>query len=185
MRNWWAKPSRPIREQVVIATKFGWELEPGRGPLERFEQPAGAHQAWWPRNRSGGSRSDAIDLYYQHRVDPKVPIEDVAGAVKDLIQEGKVKHFGLSEASWGNHPPGAHGAACGRAAERVFAMVGESRAGDPASARRARDRICAIQSPRKRVSHRKDQRIHEVRAEDIPNTVPRFQPEERKANQRS
>ena len=52
----------------------------------------------WPRPRSGRLRVDAIDLFYQHRVDPEVPIEEVAGAVKDLIREGKVKHFGLSEA---------------------------------------------------------------------------------------
>ena len=91
----------PFREQVVIATKFGFDLESefdprgmkGAGP----EQPAGAHQAG-RRGLAQAAQGRVIDLLYQHRVDPNVPIEDVAGAVKDLIQEGKVKHFGLSEA---------------------------------------------------------------------------------------
>jgi aryl-alcohol dehydrogenase-like predicted oxidoreductase len=89
----------PYRDQVVIATKFGWA-------------PGAEGETRWSRLNSRpdhirrvveGSlkrlRVDAIDLYYQHRVDPDVPIEDVAGAVKDLIQAGKVKHFGLSEAA--------------------------------------------------------------------------------------
>ena len=88
----------PFRGQVVIATKFGFEMKPGRQPgVRRPEQPAGAHQ----RSRRGIAQAApgrTIDLLYQHRVDPNVPIEDVAGTVKDLIQAGKVKHFGLSEA---------------------------------------------------------------------------------------
>jgi aryl-alcohol dehydrogenase-like predicted oxidoreductase len=88
----------PIREQVVIATKFGFKLDPKGEQMwmgldsrpERIKQVAEASLK--------RLRIDAIDLFYQHRVDPDVPIEDVAGAVKDLIQEGKVKHFGLSEA---------------------------------------------------------------------------------------
>jgi aryl-alcohol dehydrogenase-like predicted oxidoreductase len=92
----------PFRGQVVIATKFGFNLNPDEG-------------AGWPGGRGLNSRPehikqvaeaslkrlkvDAIDLFYQHRVDPDVPIEDVAGTVKELIQEGKVKHFGLSEAA--------------------------------------------------------------------------------------
>jgi aryl-alcohol dehydrogenase-like predicted oxidoreductase len=88
----------PFRGQVVIATKFGFKLDPNGGPRwigldsrpERIKEVA-----------EGSLRRlkvDAIDLFYQHRVDPDVPIEDVAGAVKDLMQQGKVKHFGLSEA---------------------------------------------------------------------------------------
>ena len=86
----------PVREQVVIATKFGFEFDANgkqRGLNSRPE---------YIRQMTEGSlarlRVEAIDLYYQHRVDPNVPIEDVAGTVKDLIREGKVKHFGLSEA---------------------------------------------------------------------------------------
>jgi len=88
----------PFREQVVIATKFGFKLKPNGEPgwvgldsrPEHIKQVAEASLK--------RLKVDAIDLLYQHRVDPDTPIEDVAGAVKDLIQQGKVKHFGLSEA---------------------------------------------------------------------------------------
>src|SRR6187401_695210 len=87
----------PFREQVVIATKFGFKLDPttGRsiGVDSRPEHIKEVAEASLKR-----LKTDVIDLFYQHRVDPDVPIEDVAGAVKQLIQEGKVKHFGLSEA---------------------------------------------------------------------------------------
>jgi aryl-alcohol dehydrogenase-like predicted oxidoreductase len=89
----------PFRGQVVIATKFGFKLDLNRGPQliigldSRPEHIKQVAEASLKR-----LKIDAIDLFYQHRVDPDVPIEDVAGAVKDLIQEGKVKHFGLSEA---------------------------------------------------------------------------------------
>jgi aryl-alcohol dehydrogenase-like predicted oxidoreductase len=88
----------PLRGQVVIATKFGFELHPDRRPgwVGLNSRPEHIKQA------AAGSlkrlRVETIDLLYQHRVDPDVPIEDVAGAVKDLILQGKVKHFGLSEA---------------------------------------------------------------------------------------
>ncbi|MGA7304512.1 MAG: aldo/keto reductase [Rhodothermales bacterium] len=88
----------PFRGQVVIATKFGFMLDPNGGPRwvgldSRPEHIKEVAEASLKR-----LRVDAIDLFYQHRVDPDVPIEDVAGAVKELIQEGKVKQFGLSEA---------------------------------------------------------------------------------------
>ena len=76
-------------------------------------------------------RTDVIDLFYQHRVDPNVPIEDVAGAVKELIQQGKVKHFGLSEAGRADHPPRPRRAAGHGAAERIFAVVARAGGGDP------------------------------------------------------
>jgi aryl-alcohol dehydrogenase-like predicted oxidoreductase len=86
----------PVREQVVIATKFGFDIGPNgeqRGLNSRPEHIKQVADASLKR-----LRTNVIDLFYQHRVDPDVPIEDVAGAVKDLIEEGKVKHFGLSEA---------------------------------------------------------------------------------------
>ena len=87
----------PFREQVVIATKFGFDLDPQtgqqRGLDSRPEHIREVAEASLKR-----LKTDRIDLFYQHRVDPNVPIEDVAGTVKDLIREGKVKHFGLSEA---------------------------------------------------------------------------------------
>src|SRR5438270_12615346 len=92
----------PFRGQVVIATKFGWNLDPATG-----EHRGGVNsRPELIRRLTEGSlkrlRVDAIDLYYQHRVDPNVPMEEVAGTVKDLIAEGKVKHFGLSEAGVAN-----------------------------------------------------------------------------------
>src|SRR6187397_1512219 len=82
----------PLRDQVVIATKFGFKLD-GGGVDSRPEHIREVAEASLKR-----LRTDVLDLFYQHRVDPDVPIEDVAGTVKDLIREGKVKHFGLSEA---------------------------------------------------------------------------------------
>jgi aryl-alcohol dehydrogenase-like predicted oxidoreductase len=87
----------PVRDRVVIATKFGFKLDPNTGKQagvdSRPEHIRSVAEASLKRLRTG-----VIDLLYQHRVDPNVPIEEVAGAVKDLIQQGKVKHFGLSEA---------------------------------------------------------------------------------------
>jgi aryl-alcohol dehydrogenase-like predicted oxidoreductase len=86
----------PFREQVVIATKFGFDIDPNTGQqLGLNSRPEHIKQV--ARGSLKRLKTDVIDLFYQHRVDPNVPIEDVAGAVKDLIQEGKVKHFGLSE----------------------------------------------------------------------------------------
>jgi aryl-alcohol dehydrogenase-like predicted oxidoreductase len=91
----------PFRDRVAIATKFGFDFDPNdrtdgaeRGMNSRPEHVKEVAEASLKR-----LRTDVIDLFYQHRVDPDVPIEDVAGAVKDLIREGKVRHFGLSEAS--------------------------------------------------------------------------------------
>jgi aryl-alcohol dehydrogenase-like predicted oxidoreductase len=100
----------PVRDQVVVATKFGWNIVDGQmhGVDSRPEQI---------RRVADGSlqrlKVDAIDLFYQHRVDPNVPIEDVAGAVGELVAEGKVRHFGLSEA----------GAATIRRAHAVFPVT--------------------------------------------------------------
>ncbi|MBR1227586.1 MULTISPECIES: aldo/keto reductase [unclassified Bradyrhizobium] len=88
----------PVRDQVVIATKFGFDIDPKTGAQSglssRPEHIKQVAEASLKR-----LRTNVIDLFYQHRVDPNVPIEDVAGAVKDLIREGKVRHFGLSEAA--------------------------------------------------------------------------------------
>jgi len=86
----------PVRDQVVVATKFGFNIENGKmvGLNSRPAHIRAAADASLKR-----LRTDRIDLLYQHRVDPSVPIEDVAGAVKELIQEGKVRHFGMSEAA--------------------------------------------------------------------------------------
>jgi aryl-alcohol dehydrogenase-like predicted oxidoreductase len=92
----------PFRDRVAIATKFGFDVSPNFDPRGMKGSPGLNSRPEHIKQAAEGSlkrlKVDAIDLLYQHRVDPNVPIEDVAGAVKDLIQEGKVKHFGLSEA---------------------------------------------------------------------------------------
>ena len=91
----------PVRDQVVIATKFGWDID----PVERKPSGAVTSDPAVIKTVVEGSLQrlgvDSLDLYYQHRVDPSVPIEEVAGAVKELIEAGKVQHFGLSEAAAG------------------------------------------------------------------------------------
>ena len=93
----------PFRDRVVIATKFGFDVSPDFDPRGMKGAPGLNSRPEHIKQAAEGSlkrlKVDFIDLLYQHRVDPDVPIEDVAGAVKDLIQEGKVKHFGLSEAA--------------------------------------------------------------------------------------
>jgi aryl-alcohol dehydrogenase-like predicted oxidoreductase len=91
---------QPFRGKVVIATKFGWKHDSEKGPSPMYGPDSRPEQIKRVAEASlKRLRVEAIDLFYQHRPDPKVPIEDVAGAVKDLIQAGKVKHFGLSESS--------------------------------------------------------------------------------------
>ena len=92
----------PVRDRIVLATKFGFDISPGKDPRS---SPGMNSRPEHIKQAVEGSlkrlKTDVIDLLYQHRVDPAVPIEDVAGAVKELIAEGKVKHFGLSEAGVG------------------------------------------------------------------------------------
>ncbi len=86
----------PVRDQVVIATKFGWDIQDGQRTGRVNSRPDNIKRA--VEGSLKRLRTETIDLLYQHRVDPEVPMEDVAGTVKELIEEGKVKHFGLSEA---------------------------------------------------------------------------------------
>jgi aryl-alcohol dehydrogenase-like predicted oxidoreductase len=90
------KALSPVREQVVIATKFGFRFDADGKQAGLNSRPEHVREV--AEASLGRLQTDRIDLFYQHRVDPEVPIEDVAGAVKQLIQEGKVRHFGLSEA---------------------------------------------------------------------------------------
>src|SRR5947208_9967146 len=87
----------PFRDQVAIATKFGFKIDPATGKQVGLDSRP-AHIKEVAEASLKRLKTDVIDLFYQHRVDPNVPIEDTAGAVKDLIQQGKIKHFGLSEA---------------------------------------------------------------------------------------
>jgi aryl-alcohol dehydrogenase-like predicted oxidoreductase len=108
----------PFRGQVVIATKFGFKLDPKGGPHWVGLDSRPQHIKEVAEGSLKRLKVGAIDLFYQHRVDPDVPIEDVAGAVKDLIQEGKVKHFGLSEA-------GVQTIRCAHAVQPVTAVQSE------------------------------------------------------------
>jgi aryl-alcohol dehydrogenase-like predicted oxidoreductase len=112
------KALSPIRDKVVIATKFGFNCEPGQAPGKSPLNSSPEHIKAVCEASLQRLQIDTIDLFYQHRVDPNVPIEDVAGAVKDLIAEGKVKHFGLSEA-------GAHTIRRAHAVQPVTALQSE------------------------------------------------------------
>jgi len=107
-----------FRGRVVIATKFGFKLDPNGGPKWVGLDSRPQHIRQVAEASLKRLRVEAIDLFYQHRVDPDVPIEDVAGAVKDLIREGKVRHFGLSE-------PGAQTIRRAHAVQRVTAVQSE------------------------------------------------------------
>lgn len=173
----------PFRGRVVIATKFGWEPNPGDKDRWSALNSRPDHIKRVAEGSLRRLKVDAIDLYYQHRVDLNVPIEEVAGAVKDLIREGKVKHFGLSEA----------GAATIRRAHAV-------------------EPVAALQSEYSLWWRKPEQEIlllleelgigfvpfsplgkgfltgkitadTQFNATDFRNTVPRFNPENRKANQ--
>ena len=174
----------PLRDQVVIATKFGHDFGPNgdqRGLGRLNSRPE------YIKQMAEGSlkrlKVETIDLYYQHRVDPDVPIEDVAGAVKDLIREGKVKHFGLSEA-------GAQTIRRAHAVQPVTAVQSEY----SLWWRRPEEEVLpALEelgigfvpySPLGKgfLTGKIDENA-EFASTDIRNTIPRFAPEARKANQ--
>src|SRR5271157_1280856 len=116
----------PFREQLVIATKFGFKPSPTDPSKWTELESRPEHIKQVAEASLKRLKTDVIDLFYQHRVDPNVPIEDVAGAVKDLIQEGKVKHFGLSEAGVQNDPSCARRSARNGTSERILAAGGET-----------------------------------------------------------
>ena len=174
----------PFRKQVVIATKFGFEYSDGdtrpgaAGLNSRQEHIREVAEASLKR-----LKTDVIDLFYQHRVDPKVPIEDVAGAVKELIGEGKVKHFGLSE-------PGVQTIRRAHAVQPVTAVQSEYSLWfrDP-----EKELLSALEelsigfvpySPLGRgfLTGKMDENTT-FDSSDFRNTLPRFTPEARKANQ--
>ncbi len=171
----------PLREKVVIATKFGFKFGPNGEPMGVDSRPETIKRA------AEGSlkrlKTEVIDLYYQHRVDPNVPIEDVAGAVKDLIRAGKVKHFGLSEA-------GVQTIRRAHAVQPVTALQNEY----SLWWRRPEEEVAPVveelgiglvpYSPLGRgflTGKMRDETT--FMSSDIRSTIPRFTPEARKANQ--
>ena len=149
----------PFRGKVVIATKFGWEANAEDGGKWNALNSRPEHIKQVAEQSLKRLKVDAIDLFYQHRVDLNVPIEDVAGAVKDLIQEGKVRHFGLSEAS-------AKTIRRAHAVQPVTALQSEySRGGGDGDAHAggAWNWLRAVQPTWRRLSHRQNRRRYEVR----------------------
>jgi aryl-alcohol dehydrogenase-like predicted oxidoreductase len=122
----------PVRDEVAIATKFGLNIEQNKmaGLNSRPSQIRAVADASLKR-----LRTDRIDLFYHHRVDPDVPIEDVAGTVGDLIRDGKVKHFGLSEAGVQTIRRAHAVQPVAGAAKRILPLVARARTRDPAGAR--------------------------------------------------
>ena len=171
----------PVRDQVVIATKFGFRIDPATA--SRPAWTAGRSiSARCATRRSSGS-ADVIDLFYQHRVDPDVPIEDVAGAVKDLIAAGKVRHFGLSEA-------GAQTVRRAHAVQPVTALQNEyslwTREPETKASwtlRGARHRPRALQPARQGLPDRRDDQDTKFGEGDFRTILPRFTPEAMAKNQ--
>ena len=164
----------PYKGQVVIATKFGFELNPDGSPgwvgldstPKRIKQVA--------EGSLKRLNVDTIDLFYQHRVDPDVPIEDVAGAVKDLIQEGKVKYFGLSE-------PGVQTIRRAHAVQPIAAVQNEyslwwrkPEAEVIPVPRGTGHRTGTLQPAWQRFSDRQDRRDHDLRQHGLPGTTSAF-----------
>jgi aryl-alcohol dehydrogenase-like predicted oxidoreductase len=173
----------PLREQVVIATKFGFDIDQQTGQNRGGLNSRPAHIRQVVEGSLKRLRTDRIDLLYQHRVDPSVPIEDVAGTVKDLIAEGKVKHFGLSEA-------GVQTIRRAHAVQPVTALQSEY----SLWWREPEQKILPVLeelgigfvpfSPLgKGFLTGKIDASTEFDKSDFRNTVPRFQPENRQANQ--
>ena len=158
----------PVRDGVVIATKFGFDVDPATGERRGGLNSRPEHIRAVAEASLKRLRTDRIDLFYQHRVDPNVPIEDVAGAVKGLIRDGKVKHFGLSEAGAQDDPSGARRAAGRRASKRILPVVAGARGRDSSDLRRAWDRLRPLEPARRRLSDRRHGRKHAIRQRRLP-----------------
>jgi aryl-alcohol dehydrogenase-like predicted oxidoreductase len=173
----------PLRDQVVIATKFGFNLNldgsPGwQGLNSRPERIKQVAEASLKR-----LRTDVIDLFYQHRVDQEVPIEDVAGAVKDLIQAGKVRHFGLSEAGVGTIRR-AHAVQPVTALQNEYSLWWRKPEAEVIPTLEELGIGLVAYSPLgKGFLTGKMNESTEIKSGDFRNTLPRFTPEARKANQ--
>ena len=173
----------PVRDRVVIATKFGFKLDPAGGPRWVGLDSRPAHVKQVAEASLRRLRTDVIDLFYQHRVDPEVPIEEVAGAVKELIREGKVRHFGLSEA-------GVRTIRRAHAVQPVTALQNEYSLwwrGPEAEVLPALEELgiglVAYSPLGKGFLTGKIDEATTFDGTDFRNTLPRFTPEARKANQ--
>src|SRR3954471_15327046 len=170
----------PFREQVVIATKFGFQYDANGKENGLNSRPEHIKQMTEGSLQRLGV--ETIDLYYQHRVDPHVPIEDVAGAVKDLIQEGKVKHFGLSEAA-AQTIRRAHAVQPVTAVQSEYSLWWRRPQGEVLPTCDELGIGFVPYSPLGKgfLTGKIDERAEFAR-NDIRNTIPRFTPEARQAN---
>ena len=172
----------PLRDQVVIATKFGFAFD-DEGKPDRLDQPTGAHHAGRRAARSGGSAIDVIDLYYQHRVDPDVPIEDVAGAVEELIAGRQGQALRHVRGRRRHHPPRPRRAAGHRRAERVLAVVATARGRGAAALAELGIGFVPYSPLGKGFLTGTIDQSTAFTSRDIRTTIPRFTEENRRANQ--
>ena len=173
----------PVRDRVVIATKFGHAIDPGASVQGGGLNSRPEHIRQVAEESAKRLRVDVIDLFYQHRVDPDVPIEDVAGTVKELIQEGKVKHFGLSEAAAGTIRR-AHAVQPVTAVQSEYSLWWRRPEEEVLPALEELGIGFVPFSPLgKGFLTGKIDETATFASTDIRNTIPRFAPEARKANQ--
>ncbi len=174
----------PVRDKVVIATKFGFNLNADGSPGWQGLNSKPEHIKEVVEASLKRLRTNVIDLYYQHRVDPAVPIEDVAGAVKDLIQSGKVKHFGLSEAGVGTIRR-AHAVQPVTAVQSEYSLWWRKPEAEVIAyyLRKLGIGFVPYSPLGKGFLTGKMDETTELGKTDFRNTLPRFTPEARKANQ--
>ena len=173
----------PVRDKVVIATKFGFNLNPDGSPGWQGLNSRPEHIKQVVEASLTRLKTEVIDLYYQHRVDPAVPIEDVAGAVKELIQAGKVKHFGLSEAGVGTIRR-AHAVQPVTALQSEYSLWWRKPEAEVIPTLQELGIGFVPYSPLGKgfLTGKMDERT-ELGKGDFRSTLPRFTPEARKANQ--
>jgi len=173
----------PFRGKVVIATKFAYELKPDGSPGWIKLNSSPEHIKKSVEGSLKRLRVDAIDLYYQHRVDPETPIEDTAGAVKDLIQQGKVKHFGMSEAA-AKTIRRAHAVQPVTAVQSEYSLWFRDREKDVLPTLEELGIGFVPFSPLGKgfLTGKMDENT-QLESTDFRSTLPRFTPENRKANQ--
>ena len=151
----------PVRDQVVIATKFGFAFDEQGHQTGLSSRPDSIRAAVDGSLRRLGV--ERIDLLYQHRVDPQVPIEDVAGTVAELIARRQSRVFRAVRSRRGDHRPSSRGAPGHSPAERVLAVVARARGADHPDTRATRHRAGAVQPARQRLPHRAHRHQHGVR----------------------
>jgi aryl-alcohol dehydrogenase-like predicted oxidoreductase len=174
----------PFKGRIAIATKFGWDIDPETGERRGSLNSRPEHIKLVAEASARRLRVEAIDLFYQHRVDPAVPIEEVAGAVKDLIETGKVKHFGLSEAAAPTIRR-AHGVQPVAAVQSEYSLWFRRPEEDVLPALEELGIGFVPYSPLGKgfLTGKIDENTRFSEGNDIRNTIPRFSLEARKANQ--